>query len=63
MTKAEARRLLGVQSDYALAAILERDRSVVSKWGRMVPPYLHDWIRKRANGDTKTPVPAPRATH
>ena len=37
MTKAEARRLLGVSSNYALAKALDINESAVSRWGRMVP--------------------------
>lgn len=43
MTVAEARRLLSLRSNYALAKRLEVAESTISRWGRMVPDK---WLPK-----------------
>lgn len=44
MTVAEARRLLGVKTDYKLAQLIGRNRASVWRWGRMVPDSALDDI-------------------
>lgn len=46
MTVAEARRLLGVKTDYKLAQLINRNRASVSRWGRMVPESALEDIGK-----------------
>lgn len=55
MTKAEARRILGINTDYQLAKRLKRNRASVSRWGRMVPDYLVTWILEGAQGEPPAP--------
>lgn len=55
MTTAEARRLFG--SNYAIAKIVNVNRSTVGRWGRMVPEAFRPVLEERA---AVTPPPSPK---